>query len=92
MRIIYGLDTESIEDFSQCVVADLPDDLDGMETEDYLREHPVTVTPVVAWSDVVNALHDNFDQVDGFDADYIARRLAEAIGLTIIDDNETDTV
>lgn len=87
-RIIYGLDTGSIEDFSQCIVAEIPDDLESVELEEYLETTPVPTTPVVAWSDVVNALRNNFDQVDGFDSEYIIGRIAEAIGITIINDEK----
>lgn len=44
MRLIYGTDTGSVEDFEQCVVIDVPDhwDLDTILDEIYNGNVPMT--------------------------------------------------
>jgi len=39
MYIIYGLDTKSIEDADQCVLIDVPDDLDAESQTEWLEEN-----------------------------------------------------
>lgn len=39
MYVIYGLDTKSIEDAEQCVLIDVPDDLDAEGYEEWLQEN-----------------------------------------------------
>jgi len=56
-KIIYGTDTESIEDYSQCVVLLIPDDVD--DVEEYLDEHHYDDVPqqqIVCWEDIVESL------------------------------------
>jgi hypothetical protein len=38
-RIIYGRDTDSIEDFSQCVIIDIPNEVENIE--DYLLDRDI---------------------------------------------------
>lgn len=39
MYIIYGQDTKSIEDAEQCVLVEVPDDLDAETQEEWLEEN-----------------------------------------------------
>ena len=78
MRIIYGLDTESIEDPSQVVLLTLPDDV--QDVEDYIRVSngysSADEQPVVGFDDVREAL----------------RLILDAEGLTSIADRVIDSL
>lgn len=47
MYIIYGLDTKSIEDADQCVLVEVPDDLDADTLAEWLDENGEYGDPVI---------------------------------------------
>lgn len=51
MRLVYGLDTGSIEDFSQCAIIDVPDDWDE---ETFLEEVEAGNLPMTMLPDLVD--------------------------------------
>ena len=89
-RVIYGTDTGSIEDFGQCIVVDLPDDLDADETEEYIKTKPVTATAVVAWSDVVKAVHQLAGTRFAMDADAFIGMLIDELDMYALSDDGED--
>jgi hypothetical protein len=53
MIIAYGRDTKSIEDWSQIVVLDIPDDVE--DVEEYIENEAWDEKDVVLWNDVLDA-------------------------------------
>jgi hypothetical protein len=51
MKIVFGKDTGSVEDASQCIVLDVPDDLDADETEEWAAENVENGAPVISDSE-----------------------------------------
>ena len=76
-KIIYGLDTGSIEAFDQCVVAYIRDDMDAEEMEQAMREdpHQFEMQTIVVWDDIVDALI-LAARAEGVDAPTLARIIA----------------
>jgi len=57
MNIVYGTDTGSIEAAEDCVVVNVPDDLDDIE--EYLRDNDLDglgAQPVVGFFDIMESL------------------------------------
>ena len=57
MRLVYGVDTGSVEEFSQCVIVDVPDDWDE---ETFLEEIRAGNVPMTWLADLVDENIDMF--------------------------------
>lgn len=57
-KLIYGTDTGSIEDYAQCVVLLVPDDMDSETLERELEDNfdQFEAKTIVTWEDTVDAL------------------------------------
>jgi hypothetical protein len=61
MYIIYGLDTKSIEDAKQCVLCEVPDDLDADETAEWLADNGEYGFPIANIIKLANTLVRGLD-------------------------------
>ena len=79
-RIVYGLDTGSIEGVSQCVLVDVPADLDADELDTYLAVTPVTTRAVVAWEEVRDAAYEAMEMLglDEKQRSYVVKQMADS--------------
>lgn len=58
-RLAFGVDTESLEDPSQLVLVDLPDECDLWDSDgviDYINTHGVPQQPLVGLHDVLDSM------------------------------------
>lgn len=77
-KVIYGTDTESIEDYAQCVVLLVPDDADYdqlLEGADPADLPGIESQTIVTWEDTVDAFLLAM-QAEGLDHDTRARIVA----------------
>ena len=76
-KIIYGLDTGSIEAYDQCVAMYVRDDMDAEEMEQALREDPLQfeTEALVTWEEIVDSLI-LAARAEGVDTQVLARIIA----------------
>lgn len=76
-KIIFGMDTGSIEEFDQCVAAYIRDDMDAEEMEQAMREDPLQfeMQTIVVWDDIVDSL-TLAARAEGVDAPTLSRIVA----------------
>lgn len=77
-KVIYGTETGSIEEYDQCIILLVPDDIDGDALEEMLEDTDamaeLEVQTVVAWEDVIESIR-LAAQAEGVDPEAVHRLL-----------------